>query len=251
MCATLDLDGFGPIAVSYDRKCPERTGGFSPMHSDVLVNVCFHGIGVPDRDLEVGERAYWITPDVFESIVDYAVGRPIAISFDDGNSSDVEIALPRLVERGLTASFFPIALNIGKPGSIDTDGLHALRSHGMTIGSHGMRHRSWRGLTEEVLNEEFVLARSVIEHEAETRVDVAACPFGTYDRRTLARLRRLKYRHVYTSDRALARADAWLQPRYSIRAGGTVDNVRTIVEHGPTRLGRAVSAGRITLKRWR
>lgn len=229
----------------------KEIGGFSPMHSDVLVNVCFHGIGVPERELEPDEDAYWITKDAFEAIVDYAVGRPIAISFDDGNSSDVLTALPRLVERGLTASFFPIARNIGKPGSIDTEGLRTLRAHGMTIGSHGMRHRPWRRLTEEFSDEEFVLAREIIEREAETQVAAAACPFGIYDRRTLARLRKLKYRHVYTSDRALARADAWLQPRYSMRAGETVDNVREIVERSPTRLGRAVSAGRIALKRWR
>lgn len=221
------------------------------MRSQMLINLCFHGIGQPDRDLDPGEAPYWIAADIFEAILDYAVGRKIAISFDDGNSSDVQTAMPLLVERGLTASFFPIAGQIGKRGRADAAGLRTLRSNGMTIGSHGMAHIRWRRLGPEAMDEEFVSARQTIENEAATSVTTIACPFGTYDRRSLARLRALNYQRVYTSDRALADPGAWFQPRYTIRRGESVDDVRAIAENGPTRLERATSAARITLKRWR
>lgn len=221
------------------------------MRSQMLINLCFHGIGVPDRDLELSEEPYWIAADVFEAILDYAVERKMAISFDDGNSSDVDIAMPRLVERGLTASFFPIAGQIGKRGRADAAGLRALRANGMAIGSHGMQHIRWRRLDDYVMDEEFVSAREIIEGEAATSVTTVACPFGIYDRRTLARLHALHYQRVYTSDRAPAEAKSWLQPRYTIRRGETVDDVRAIAENGPTRLERAAATARIAVKQWR
>ena len=88
----------------------------------------------------------------------------------------------------------------------------------MTVGSHGMRHRSWRGLDAESEHEELTVARSVIGAAAQAPVTAAACPFGSYDRRVLGTLRRHGYAQVFTSDRRRARAGAWLQPRYSISA---------------------------------
>ena len=31
----------------------------------LIVNVCFHGIGTPDRELEPGEDKYWISTELF------------------------------------------------------------------------------------------------------------------------------------------------------------------------------------------
>jgi peptidoglycan/xylan/chitin deacetylase (PgdA/CDA1 family) len=217
----------------------------------MLINLCFHGIGVPDRDVEPGEEPYWITEAIFEAILDYAEGRKMAISFDDGNSSDVNIAMPRLVERGLTASFFPIAGQIGRRGRADAAGLRTLRANGMSIGSHGMQHIRWHRLDDNVMDEEFVSAREIIESAAAASVTTVACPFGVYDRRTLARLHALNYQRVYTSDRALADTKSWFQPRYTIRRGETVDDVRAIAEGDPSRLERAAATARITVKQWR
>ena len=73
--------------------------------ADRLLNICFHGIGTPGRALEPGEDRYWITSDEFHRILDEIATWPSTrISFDDGNASDLEIGLPALVERGLTAT---------------------------------------------------------------------------------------------------------------------------------------------------
>ena len=50
------------------------------------------------------------------------------ISFDDGNASDLDIALGALLERGLVGSFFVVAGRIGSRGSLDSDGLRELES---------------------------------------------------------------------------------------------------------------------------
>jgi len=215
-------------------------------------NICFHGIGTPNRELEPGERRYWIATDQFEQIVEYLAETPnIQLSFDDGNASDATIALPALTARGLRAAFFPVASRIGRTGSIDRDGLRALVQHGMDVGSHGMHHQSWRRLTAAELDEELVRARAVIAEESGVTVDTAACPLGEYDRRVLARLRKLGYSRVFTSDRCAARPASWLQPRYSVTEDDSAATIRAAVEQPSRAAEAAVSAGKRLVKRWR
>ncbi|HTJ35969.1 MAG TPA: polysaccharide deacetylase family protein [Dactylosporangium sp.] len=154
----------------------------------------------------------------FEQVLDAAIGREdVRITFDDGNASDVEIGLPRLVERGLTAQFFVLAGEFGKPGRVDIDGVRALLAAGMSVGSHGWAHRDWRRITEEQAQEEIGEANRVIGEVTGTPVTAVAVPFGSYDRIVLARLRKAGVRRVYTSDGGRAQDDQWLQARNSIR----------------------------------
>ena len=65
--------------------------------TDDVVNLTVHGIGAHTRALEPGEQAVWITVDQFERALDRIAGRDdVRLTFDDGNLSDVEIALPML-----------------------------------------------------------------------------------------------------------------------------------------------------------
>jgi peptidoglycan/xylan/chitin deacetylase (PgdA/CDA1 family) len=222
------------------------------MSHDRVLNVCFHGIGEPQRELEPGEDVYWITESKYQAILDELATWPdVRISFDDGNASDAEIGLPGLVERGLKAQFFLLAGRLGTSGSIDCEGVQELRRHGMTVGSHGMRHRSWRGLTRPEREEEFVTARDQLAEAAGAPVTMAACPLGQYDRRVLGALRAQGYTTVFTSDRRPARDDSWLQPRYSVRRDDTPLSLRTEVRTAPP-LARRVRASAVgVVKRWR
>jgi peptidoglycan/xylan/chitin deacetylase (PgdA/CDA1 family) len=222
------------------------------MATDSVLNVCFHGVGAPDRELEPGEDRYWVTTDRFHEVLDELASWPaVRISFDDGNASDARIALPALVERGLTADFFLVADRIGQRGSVDADGVRALRKDGMTVGSHGMRHRSWRHLSAADRQEELVTARDLLAEIAGAPVDSAALPLGQYDRSVLADLRRHGYRRVFTSDRRPARPTAWLQPRYSVTRDDTAATVReSILAKAPV-AARARAAAVGVVKRWR
>jgi peptidoglycan/xylan/chitin deacetylase (PgdA/CDA1 family) len=193
----------------------------------VIVGICFHGIGTPSAGLDPAAHEYFVSEDLFLAVLDESARAPgVQFSFDDGYASDVEVALPALADRGLAATFFPLAGKLGRPGYLDESGVQALSAAGMTVGSHGMHHRSWRGLDAESEHEELTVARSVIGAAAQAPVTAAACPFGSYDRRALGALRRHGYAQVFTSDRRRARAGAWLQPRYSIKRDDTVEAVR-------------------------
>lgn len=190
------------------------------------VNVCFHGIGTPTRELESGEAPYWISQPEFLRILDALSDRhDVRVSFDDGNASDIEVALPALQERGLRATFFALAGRLDAPGSLSRADLRDLVAAGMTIGSHGMDHVPWRGLTPAGVSRELLDARAQLAEAAGATIHEAALPLGRYDRTTLGHLRRLGYTTVHTSDRRPARASAWLQPRHSVRSNDTCETV--------------------------
>ena len=205
-----------------------------------MINICFHGVGTPQRELEPGEDRYWVGTGQFHQILDELSTWPeVRISFDDGNASDVTDALPALLERELTADFFVVAGRLDTPGSLDRDDVRALRKHGMRVGTHGMWHRSWRGMDPVTRERELVTARTVLAELTGGPVDLAACPLGGYDRVVLTHLRRLGYQRVFTSDRRRARPDAWLQPRFSVMQPDTPESLRTEIRVKPGVVRRA------------
>lgn len=212
----------------------------------------FHGVGVPGPEVDPDEAEVWVDRPRFESILDWAAGRDdVAITFDDGNASDCDVALPALVDRGLSAAFFVVAARIDRDRYLGRAQLAALRDAGMTIGSHGMAHRPWRHLTPADERAELVEARERIEQAAACPVREAACPFGRYDRRTIAALRRAGFVRAYTSDRAMASMRGLLQPRFTMKksdSGETVDRLHAAESRA---VRRCVSALRIAAKRIR
>jgi peptidoglycan/xylan/chitin deacetylase (PgdA/CDA1 family) len=218
-----------------------------------VLNLCFHGIGTPGRELEPDEDQFWVEPERFAGMLDVAVAHPaVRLTFDDSNESDVAHALPALRERGLTASFFVLAGRIGQHGSLSAADGRTLADHGMTVGSHGLGHRDWRTLDDAGLRAELAESAQQISRAAGTRVTQAACPFGSYDRRVLTAVRRHGYERVYTVDGGSARAGAWQQPRYTVLASDTAADIETLATRPRGQLlPAAVRAGKSVVKRWR
>ncbi|WP_205244993.1 polysaccharide deacetylase family protein [Diaminobutyricibacter tongyongensis] len=217
----------------------------------MTINICFHGIGDSSREREAGGERYWIERDVFLAVLDEVRERPdVRLSFDDGNVSDIETGLPALVERGLHATFFPIAGRLEESHSLNPSDLRALRAAGMEIGTHGWAHVPWRGLNTQEQQRELVDAREALAEASGGRIDDAALPLGRYDRRLLAQLRHREYRTVFSSDRYPARSSAWLQPRYSLTAADTVATVRHLITDR-ARLADLRSRTRSAVKRLR
>jgi peptidoglycan/xylan/chitin deacetylase (PgdA/CDA1 family) len=217
-----------------------------------LMNITFHGVGPQPREIEAGEDRVWVSSARFAEILDtIAQHDDVAIMFDDGNASDVREALPALLERGLHATFFVIAGRLGTPHFLDEDDVRLLADRGMTIGSHGMRHRSWRNLDNRDLDEELGQARRRLEGVVERPVTRAACPFGAYDRRVLGALRSHGYERVFTSDGGPARSDHWLQARTSRRKDHTAADVERMLGADTPALTSLRVQAKSLAKRWR
>ena len=206
---------------------PGRDEQGSPLIPEVTersINLTFHGIGEPPRPLDPGEANVWVSLETFLAVLDRVAERTdVAISFDDGNASDFELALPALQDRGVRGAFFVVAGRLGTPHFLDEGNVRALVEAGMEIGCHGMRHRPWRGLDTRGLHEELVEAKAILEDVSGRPVTRGACPFGSYDRRVLGTLRRSGYHRVYTSDRGMARTSSFIQARNSVGPGDGSD----------------------------
>lgn len=216
------------------------------------INLTFHGIGKPERRFASGEWDVWLTCEHFASMLEHVVDRDdVALTFDDGNASDIEVALPALRAHGLKATFFVVTGRIGTAEFLDEEALRKLAAAGMEIGCHGMRHRPWRGLGERALHEELVEAKSILEHVVGRAVTKASCPFGSYDRRVLRTLRAAGYGRVYTSDRGTACWDDFLQARNTVGPRdevGLLERIAALESPAHRALGRRA---RLALKRWR
>jgi peptidoglycan/xylan/chitin deacetylase (PgdA/CDA1 family) len=216
------------------------------------INLTFHGIGATDRPLERGEELVWLDQHQFESALDSVVGRDdVQITFDDGNASDFEHALPQLRRRGLTATFFVVAGRLGAPGFLDEGGVRALAAAGMGIGCHGMRHRPWRRLDERALREEVVDARRLLEQVVGRPVIEAACPFGSYDRRVLRFLRRHGYRRAFTSDSGMSRPGDWIQARNTVHPGNAAGVIERVLADERSTHSVVRRRAKRAAKRWR
>jgi peptidoglycan/xylan/chitin deacetylase (PgdA/CDA1 family) len=181
----------------------------------------FHGIGTPKRTLDPGEADYWIGVDHFCQVLDQVVSHPdrerIAITFDDGNISDLTVAAPELQRRALGAEFFVLAGRIGNAGSLDRDDIRALIDMGMHVGSHGVAHRDWTSLSTSELIDEVSSSKAALEAICGQSIRSAAIPFGRYNAAVLAALKKARYTAAYSSDGGSMDRAAFLRPRTSMR----------------------------------
>jgi peptidoglycan/xylan/chitin deacetylase (PgdA/CDA1 family) len=221
------------------------------MMSEAWTNLTFHGVGAAPQPLDPGEREVWLTRDAFLGHLDVVrKNKRVLITFDDGNVSDFEIALPALVDRGLKGVFFVLAARLGKPGYLDRDHIQAMVAEGMEIDSHGMEHRPWRRLDPAAMQQEIVDARSILEDVVGGPVRKAACPFGAYDRKSLTRLRETGVETVFTSDGGSARPGQWLQARNTVRRSDPPDLVTQLITRHQRPESLLQGAKRL-VKRWR
>jgi peptidoglycan/xylan/chitin deacetylase (PgdA/CDA1 family) len=225
----------------------------APARRRVVVN--FHGIGEPPQTVPPDERPFWCPTGEWRRIVEILgaasrAGSAVELTFDDGNLSDVELALPVLVENGLTATFHVCAGRIGQPAYLDEPSLGSLRDAGMAIGSHGWRHVDSRTLSREELVRATRGSQERISAAVGMPVSTFALPLGGYDRRVLEHVRQ-HYSTVYTSDATSAAPGAWLVPRWSYRRSWTERTVSDLARGVESPRNRWRQRASMTVKRWR
>ena len=226
----------------------------SPLHPGRRVVLNFHGIGEPPSEVPRDEHPFWCPRHEWPALVEAMAaasgpGSSVEITFDDGNDSDVEEALPALVEHGLTATFHVCAGRLGQRGYLGEDALLHLRRAGMRVGSHGWDHDDLRTLAGQDLVRAARASRDRISEVCGVPVSTFAVPFGSYDRRVLSHLR--DYATVYTSDATRGADGAWLVPRWSYVRGWTPTTVRDLAQRDETLRHRWRQRAAMSVKRVR
>lgn len=130
----------------------------------------------------------------------------IALTADDGYSSQVAYLRPVLRELGVPWSVFVLVGRMGGGNGWDVPGVAprdrhltpgevaSLAQEGVTIGSHGLTHRDWTRLEEAALATELETSRARLRALSGQPVDVVAYPWGAADARVAEAARRAGYR---------------------------------------------------------
>ena len=216
--------------------------------------IALHGIGEFPPGLSEAEAEFWLDRTQFEAILDWMseeagpAGIDVRLSFDDGNRSDVDLVLPMLAERGLTADFHIVTGWATRPRHLDRQAVKDLAQAGMTLGSHGCKHVNWTVVDPATLQAEAYDSKAWLEDTLGQEVTLAAAPFGAVNAKVLACLRAAGYATVDTCDDGCSHADAALRFRHcATRAPGLIDRLRARVTLG----ARMKNALRLPLHRWR
>ena len=218
--------------------------------SQVILN--FHGVGPIPRNIDDGEKNCWLEQDYFEAILDMVMEHPhIRLTVDDGNLSDYEIILPALLKRNLRATFFICSGRLDDGRFLDRKMVCELFQQGMSIGSHGSSHCSWRTLPTNELIQELKLSHDVLVEVCNNSIVSAACPFGAYDSRVLTILRRVGYKYIYTSDGGFAKEFNWIQPRMTVSREMTMNYLSNMIVNGPKFSKQIIITMRSLVKRFR
>jgi peptidoglycan/xylan/chitin deacetylase (PgdA/CDA1 family) len=117
--------------------------------------------------------------------------RSFLVTIDDGYVSTLGIAAPILGRLGVPAVLFALPGMLGGTSAwmpempheplLDGDGLRALPDQGVSIGLHGLDHRSMAGLDDAELHRQTVLARNSLAEITGSEPDLFAYPFGHHD----------------------------------------------------------------------
>lgn len=133
---------------------------------------------------------------VFERLID-GLGLPtraVALTFDDCPTSLLEHAVPELIQRRMTGTFFVPAGKLGRSNDWDSGNgyppvplmgereVRELSAAGFEIGSHGMSHMNLRTIPWTAAERETRESREVLEDLLSVPVRVFAYPFGEYPR---------------------------------------------------------------------
>jgi len=129
----------------------------------------------------------------------------VGITFDDGNASDYQHALPILAQYGFKATFFICGERVG--GEMPAGQVRALHRAGMHIGSHAMRHRFMTTLDAAAEEAELVKSRELLEGLIGEPILHFAPPGGRWSRRTRLALHKAGYVAVSSSRYGLNRSD--------------------------------------------
>lgn len=211
----------------------------------LIVN--FHGIGQRPDHVTPAEQPFWISEQVFADVLDAlsSAVAPFEVTFDDGNLSDFSIGVPACVRRGIPTKVFVCSNRIGQPGYLGANELRRLAALPLCeIGSHGADHLSWPGLDRIALTTEIEGSRQIIEDTIGMAVRSAGIPFGAYNRKVLAALKRAGYSRMYTSDGGPRLIDSMVIPRATI-------NTLTPIEHQIAQILQSFSIYRATINEFR
>jgi len=152
--------------------------------------------------------------------------RPVMLSFDDSQGSQISEGLSQLRRREMTGTFFCMTVVLDKPNWMSRDDLRRLADAGMTVAAHSYDHKRADRYAGADWKLQFDGPRELLEKILRRPVEHFAYPYGAWAPNDFAHLRAAGYRTAFQlSDQKLDRA----APAYTLRRS-LVDSTWTVEE---------------------
>lgn len=104
--------------------------------------------------------------------------KAVVLTFDDGDDTQYQNALPLLKQYNYPATFFIYTIVLGKKHFMTWDQVRELDAQGMTIGGHTKNHAYVTKITDDaVLQDEIAGGKKLIEEKLGHAISVFAYPF--------------------------------------------------------------------------
>lgn len=186
----------------------------------------YHAILAPDGDTVGADAHYAVSREQFtahvqavrargarptgvSSLLGHPLRHAVAFTFDDGHESN-EWAADLLQQAGGSGDFFVNSATIGTSGFLSWAALRDMHRAGMSIQSHGHRHRFLDDLSPAEVRDELLRSKSMIEDRLGAPVTLFAPPGGRMPGDLHAVAAAVGYRAVCSS-----RAGLWRHDRQS------------------------------------
>ena len=123
-----------------------------------------------------------ITPDCYLAYLTTGAAlpdKPVILSFDDSQGSQVTEGLPQLSQRNMTATFFCMTVVLDKPNWLSRDDLRRLADADMTVAAHTYDHNR-ADRFRPGLELQFDAPRELMETVIRRPVEHFAYPYGAW-----------------------------------------------------------------------
>ena len=147
---------------------------------------------------------------------------PIVLSFDDGYLPMYTEAMPRIREKGWSATFYMISDAVNNPAEfMSAEQLAEMCDSGMEIGSHTVHHSDLAIIDRERAAAELADSRAAIEAMTGRPCTAFCYPSGKYDDELAAMCAECGYHTAVTTQGGVAGVDSplYLLPRIRISSG--------------------------------
>jgi peptidoglycan/xylan/chitin deacetylase (PgdA/CDA1 family) len=225
--------------------------------NDVL-SLCYHAVS-PSWDWRYAVRPEQLRAQVedllrrgyrpatfTEAVTAPPASRTLAVTFDDGHRSVLELGLPVLSALGVPATVFVVTghadsgrpLSFGRLGAyvgtadehelvpLGWEDLRRLTEQGWEIGSHTATHARLTELDDAALARELAESREACAARLGRPCLSIAYPFGAADARVAAAARAAGYRAGAVVDVGSRRRDTLRRPRVPVLLGDDAEQVR-------------------------
>ena len=161
----------------------------------------------------------------------------IDLTFDDGEQSQFQNALPLLAHHGFKVTYFVTPGLIGTAAKfLGWNELRTLQTAGHSIQSHSWSHKFLTFCSDAELAHELQASKQSLEDNLGSVVEEISVPGGRWDRRVLQACVAARYRRVYVSE-------PWVQTRiegvelvgrFMVRQNTTLAQLEKIVTKDPS-----------------